>query len=233
MGFKVLLGPLWWTNLTFELFCQVTCLCFSCNTNFVTLLIFASFTKPRFSHVQHQQYFINSLFNIFASASSFITIGSGVVLRSVTFVLSGLHFFILSVDEHWFSGRRRAQPIVYSAYCSVFIVLKCVCVCLCLANTAVCLLSQVRSSVSAMPFVSCKHYTRSCVLVTNYLPLLSFETNKKCHGPLRSMNALRSKATNVNFCHREEKETVVELNANYIFKLVYCTWISCRGECTY
>ncbi len=233
MGFKVLLGPLWWTNLTFELFCQVTCLCFSCNTNFVTLLIFASFTKPRISHVQHQQYFINSLFNIFASASSFITIGSDVVLRSQL-----RSYYLASTSSSWALmniGFLAGDELSPSCIQRTVVCLSSwsVCACLCLANTAVCLLSQVRSSVSAMPFVSCKHYTRSCVLVTNYLPLLSFETNKKCLGPLRSMNALRSKATNVNFCHREEKETVVELNANYIFKLVYCTWISCRGECTY
>ncbi len=169
----------------------------------MAFLVFASFTKPRFSHVQHQQYFINCLFNIFASASSFITIGSDVVflhsLRclkiTVTFVLSGLHFlafFILTLIPYTFITLVFWQAT--SSAHHVFGVLS-VCLsswsvwaCLCLANSAVCLPSQVRSSVSAMLFVSCKHYTRSCV----WWPISSllFETNKKCHGPLRYMESI-------------------------------------------
>lgn len=103
---------------------------FCCDANFLAFVDFASFTKPSFSRVQHQQYFINGLFNVFASASSFITICLKI---TVTFLLSGfdfLAFFILIVDSlHVYNIGFLADDEL-SPSCIrrtvVFIVLKCV-----------------------------------------------------------------------------------------------------------
>lgn len=214
----------------------------------MAFLVFASFTKPRFSHVQHQQYFINCLFNIFVSASSFITIGSDVVflhsLRclkiTVTFVLSGLHFlafFNLNVDSLlvYNIGFLAGDELSPSCIRRTVVCLSSwsVWACLCLANSAVCLPSQVRSSVSAMLFVSCKHYTRSCVLVTNYLPLLFWNQQKMSRSSSLHGKHYGPKQLMWIFVIVKRMKRLWNSMQTIFFKLVYCTWISCRGECTY
>lgn len=135
---------------------------------------------------------------------------------TVMFVLSGL-VFLAFFTLHIFNTKVVGDvlgPAMYPAYCSVFIKRVCIlkillfvcfffksgllflpCFWFLVNNTHVC--------VCRWPIIFLYFLLKPTQIVT-----VLFDTR----------NALQSKATNVNFCHREENETVVELNANYIFK---------------
>lgn len=167
------------------------------------------------------------------------------VLFSVTFILFGLGFLTFFHLECWFLTHLKyksrcslswfSRPVMYLASCSVFIVS--VWACLYLKNTAVCL-----SGLLFQPRFSqwCKDYTHLsvcvCVCVSDqYLSFLSFFRNKQKKSQSSSLHGKHYSPKQLMWIFVIVKRTKRLWNSmqTIFFKLVYCTWISCRGECTY